>query len=27
MVRIGGEITKRLVRMTEKQLTGQCRLH
>ncbi|MEW4234541.1 small, acid-soluble spore protein, alpha/beta type [Bacillus thuringiensis] len=23
MVRIGGEITKRLVRMVEKQLTGQ----
>ncbi len=27
MVRIGGEITKRLVRMAEKQLTGQYRLH
>ncbi len=24
---IGGEITKRLVRMAEKQLTGQYRLH
>ncbi|MEE3958052.1 alpha/beta-type small acid-soluble spore protein [Bacillus thuringiensis] len=27
MVRIGGEITKRLVRMAEKQLTGQYKLH
>ncbi|WP_144609773.1 alpha/beta-type small acid-soluble spore protein [Bacillus cereus] len=27
MVRIGGEITKRLVRMAEKQLTGQYRVH